>query len=234
MKKSLLAIVFITSTLFGTPTKEALTASLQSIDCYESFDKISVRGDPRENYGSSFKAHMKRYQATQEEYEVIEKKFKAADIPLFFSLIPYCESNFKKNSRGNGTAGLWQFMAQSGRTYGLTIKKGYDERTDICLSTDAAIRYIKDLKKEFGSWYLADFAYGMGEIKLKRLIKKNGSKKASTLLNDSEFPKGTREHFNKTLLLDAAIHHSNSSKEPTMVIEEEAVISDSSEPQALH
>jgi hypothetical protein len=81
---------------------------------------------------------------------------------------------------------------------------------------------------------LADFAYGMGEIKLKRLIKKNGSKKASTLLNDSEFPKGTREHFNKTLLLDAAIHHSNSSKEPAMVIEEEAVISDSSEPQALH
>ena len=234
MKKSLIAIVFATSTLFGTPTKEALTASLQSIDCYESLDKISVRGDPRKDYATFHKSHMKRYQVTKKEYEVIEKKFKTADVPLYFSLIPYCESNFKKDIRGHGTAGLWQFMAQSGRTYGLTVKKGHDERTDICLSTDAVIRYIKDLKKEFGSWYLADFAYAMGEIKLKRLIKKNGDKKASTLLNDSEFPKGTREHFNKTLLLDAAIHHSNSYKEPTIDKEEEVTNSDSSEPQALH
>jgi membrane-bound lytic murein transglycosylase D len=177
---------------------------------------------------------MKRYEATKEEYTLIEKKFLDAQIPLFFSLIPYCESNFKKDIRGHGTAGLWQFMAQSGRTYGLTIEKGNDERTDVCLSTDAAIRYIKDLKKEFGSWYLADFAYGMGEIKLKRLIKKNGSKKASVLLSDSEFPKGTRAHFNKTLLLDAAIHHSNNPKETTVTTDEEAINSDSVEPQALH
>jgi membrane-bound lytic murein transglycosylase D len=234
MKKSLLVMVFVASTLFGAPTKEAITASLQSIDCYESFDKISVHGDPRENYATSYKSYMKRYSATKEDYEVIEKKFKAADVPLFFSLIPYCESNFKKDIRGSGTAGLWQFMAQSGRTYGLTIEKGNDQRTDVCLSTDAAIRYIKDLKKEFGSWYLADFAYGMGEIKLKRLIKKNGSKKASVLLGDSEFPKGTRAHFNKTLLLDAAIHHSNSPKETIITVEEETINSDSAEPQALH
>ena len=101
-------------------------------------------------------------------------------------------------------------MAQSGRTYGLTIKKGNDERTDICRSTDAAIRYIKDLKKEFGSWYLADFAYGMGELKLQRLIKKNGSKKISVLLKDPEFPRGTKDHFAKTLLLDATIHYTKS------------------------
>jgi hypothetical protein len=74
----------------------------------------------------------------------------------------------------------------------------------------------------------------MGEIKLKRLIKKNGSKKASVLLGDSEFPKGTRAHFNKTLLLDAAIHHSNSPKETIITVEEETINSDSAEPQALH
>lgn len=230
MKKSLLALLLSASTLFAAPTQEAITASLQSIDCDESFAKISVRGDPREDYATAYKYHMKRYENTKEEYETIEKKFFDAGVPLFFSLIPYCESNFKKDAKGYGAVGLWQFMAQSGRTYGLTIEKGNDQRTNICLSTDAAIRYIKDLKKEFGSWYLADFAYGMGEIKLKRLIKKNGSKKASVLLKDSEFPKGTRAHFNKTLLLDAAIHHSGNNA----IEENPSEQSASSEPQALH
>ena len=235
MKKSLLALILTASTLLCAPTQEAIVAALQSIDCDESFNKISVHGDPREDYATAYKYHMKRYETTKDEYEIIEKKFKDAKVPLFFSLIPYCESNFKKNARGYGAVGLWQFMAQSGRTYGLTIEKGNDQRTDICLSTDAAIAYIKDLKSIFGSWYLADFAYGMGEIKLKRLIKKNGSKKASVLLNDSEFPKGTRAHFNKTLLLDAAIHHSNTSKETSISsTNEETINSDSLEPQALH
>jgi len=230
MKKSLLALLLTASTLLSAPTQEAITASLQSIDCDESFSKISVRGDPREDYATAYKYHMKRYENTKEDYETIEKKFLDADVPLFFSLIPYCESNFKKDAKGYGAVGLWQFMAQSGRTYGLTIEKGNDQRTNVCLSTDAAIRYIKDLKKEFGSWYLADFAYGMGEIKLKRLIKKNGSKKASVLLKDSEFPKGTRAHFNKTLLLDAAIHHSGNNT----IEENPSEQSTSTEPQALH
>jgi len=230
MKKSFLVLLLTASTLLSAPTQEAITASLQSIDCYESFSKISVRGDPRDDYSTAYKHHMKRYEKTKEEYRIIEKKFLDAEVPLFFSLIPYCESNFKEDAKGYGTAGLWQFMAQSGRTYGLIIEKGNDQRTNICLSTDAAIRYIKDLKKEFGSWYLADFAYGMGEIKLKRLIKKNGSKKASILLKDSEFPKGTRAHFNKTLLLDAAIHHSGNNT----IEENPSEQSSSTEPQALH
>ncbi len=209
MKKNIAALLIATTTLFCAPTQEAVVASLQSIGCDESFAKISVRGDPIKNYATDYKYHMKRYKNTQEEYKAVEKKFLEAEVPLFFSLIPYCESNFKKNAKGYATAGLWQFMAQSGRTYGLIIEKGNDQRTNACLSTDAAIRYIKDLKKEFGSWYLADFAYGMGEIKLKQLIRKNGSKKASVLLKDSQFPNGTRSHFYKTLLLDATIHHSN-------------------------
>lgn len=231
MKKLLLTLLLSASTLLSAPTQEAITASLQSIDCDESFSKISVHGDPREDYATAYKYHVKRYENTKEGYETIEKKFSEAGVPLFFSLIPYCESNFNKNARGyGGSMGLWQFMAPSGRTYGLTVEKGNDQRTDLCLSTDAAIRYIKDLKSIFGSWYLADFAYGMGEIKLKRLIKKNGSKKASVLLKDSEFPKGTRAHFNKTLLLDAAIHHSGNNA----IEENPSEQSASSEPQALH
>ena len=217
MKKLFFALILTwLSTLHASPSVTALDDSLKSIGSEESFEEISALSGVSDKYATSYKSHLQRYKATQEEHAAIAKKFEEANVPLFFSLIPYCESNFRSDVHGHGTAGLWQFMAQSGRTYGLTIKKGKDERTDVCLSTDAAIRYIKDLKKEFGSWYLVDFAYGMGELKLKRLIKKNGSQKISVLLKDSEFPRGTKDHFSKTLLLDATIHHSKSKDEITV------------------
>jgi len=206
-----LLTLFATFTLaHAQPSIEAITASLQSIGSEESYEDINALNGVCDKYATSYKSHMKRYETTQEDHVTIAKKFEEANIPLFFSLIPYCESNFRSDVHGHGTAVLWQFMAQSGRTYGLTIKKGNDERTNIYRSTDAAILYIKDLKKEFGSWYLVDFAYGMGEIKLKRLIKKNGSNKISVLLKDPAFPRGTKDHFSKTLLLDATIHQSKS------------------------
>jgi len=210
MIKLLLALFAIFTLAHAQPSLKALNSSLESIGSEESYEEIHSLDGIRDKYATSYKSHMKRYKATQEDHSTIAKKFEEANVPLFFSLIPYCESNFRSDIRGHGTAGLWQFMAQSGRTYGLTIKKGNDERTDICRSTDAAILYIKDLKKEFGSWYLADFAYGMGEMKLKRLIKKNGSNKISVLLKDPAFPRGTKDHFGKTLLLDATIHQSKS------------------------
>lgn len=196
------------STLYAFPSPSALDASLASIGSPEAYDEIAPLSDITENYKTGYIALYKRYQETREEHAKIEQKFKDAGIPLYFSLIPYCESKFNPSSHGYGTAGLWQFAKQSGRTYGLCIKKGTDERLDTERSTEAAIRYIKELKQIFGSWYLADFAYGMGEMKLKQLIKNNGSKKISVLLKDPHFPKGTKAHFAKTLLLDAKIHYS--------------------------
>jgi hypothetical protein len=192
------------------PCESAINKSLSSIGSSESLDEIHALSNINDDYKTGYRSLYNRYKNTKEDHQIIVKKFEAAGIPLFFSLIPYCESNFNPDSHGRGTAGLWQFMAQSGRTYGLTIKKGNDQRTDVCLSTDATIRYIKELKGTFGEWYLADLAYGMGELKLQHLIRKNGSKKISVLLKDPEFPKGTKNHFAKTLLLDAAIHHTKS------------------------
>jgi hypothetical protein len=213
--RTLFVFILVLSSLYGAPSEDAINASLTSIGSEEAYDDINPLHNVRETYATSYKYHMKRYQVTKEEHAKIAKQFEEANIPLYFSLIPYCESNFRNDARGSGAVGLWQFMKQSGRTYGLTIKKGHDDRTDVCLSTEAAIRYIKDLKKEFGSWYLVDFAYGLGEIKLKHLIQKNGSKKISVLLSDPEFKKGTKDHFIKTLLLDATINQSEEKEKQT-------------------
>lgn len=201
------------SILNAAPTSDALNASLTTLESPQSFQEIEPLQNISDNYKTGYVALYKRYKETQESYRLVEKKFEEAGVPLFFSLIPYCESKFRPESHGYGTAGLWQFTKQSGRNFGLTVTKRDDERLSINRSTDAAIRYIKSLKQEFGSWYLADFAYGMGEGTLRRLIQKNGSKKISVLLKDPHFPSGTKAHFAKTLLLDAKIHHSKTDDE---------------------
>ena len=209
--RTILILIFLGITYaYAQPSESAINKSLSSIGSSESLSEIHSLTNINDDYKTGYRSLYNRYKNTKEEHKLIVKKFEEAGIPLFFTLIPYCESNFNPRAYGRGTAGLWQFMAQSGRTYGLKIEKGNDERTDIILSTDAAIRYIKELKGTFGEWYLADMAYGMGELKLQRLIRKNGSKKISVLIKDPEFPKGTRHHFCKTLLLDAAINHTKS------------------------
>lgn len=200
-------------TLFARSDVEAINLSLQSLQSEESLLDTAVLDNTLDRYRGTISPLYKRYQITTEELKRVEAKFTDAGVPPFFALIPYAESKFNPTSHGYGTAGLWQFTKQSARNFGLSVTKQNDERLNIDRSTEAAIRYIKYLKNEFGSWYLADFAYAMGEGTLHRIMHHNGSKKISVLLKDPHFPSGTKAHFAKTLLLDAKIHYSKADDE---------------------
>lgn len=71
-----------------------------------------------------------------------------------------------------GAAGLWQFMPDAARSYGLTVDRWVDERLDPERSTQAAVRYLSDLYRRFGSWDLAMAAYNMGYGGLSRSVRK--------------------------------------------------------------
>ncbi|HEX5098295.1 MAG TPA: transglycosylase SLT domain-containing protein, partial [Polyangiaceae bacterium] len=71
-----------------------------------------------------------------------------------------------------GAVGLWQFMPDTARTYGLTVDRWVDERLDPERATDAAVRFLADLYRRFGSWDLAMAAYNMGHGGLARAVKK--------------------------------------------------------------
>lgn len=74
-----------------------------------------------------------------------------------------------------GAVGLWQFMPETARTYGLTVDRWVDERQDPERETEAAVRFLADLYRRFGSWDLAMAAYNMGHGGLTRAIRKFNS-----------------------------------------------------------
>ena len=94
----------------------------------------------------------------------IEKMLKENNLPDDLKYIAIAESALRPHvSSKRGATGFWQFMRDTGRRYGLAINKHIDERRNLFASTQAAIRYFKDLHEKLGSWTLAAAAYNMGE-----------------------------------------------------------------------
>ncbi|HEY0094169.1 MAG TPA: transglycosylase SLT domain-containing protein, partial [Archangium sp.] len=72
-------------------------------------------------------------------------------------------------------AGPWQFIASTGRQYGLHQDFWVDERKDPIKATHAAARYLKDLYSELGHWYLAWAGYNTGSGRVRRLMERHGT-----------------------------------------------------------
>ena len=137
---------------------------------------------------------------------ILMKKIELAGIPEEFLYLAMAESNFKTTAYSHKkAAGLWQFLAPTGRKYGLRIDDYVDERKDILKSTDAAIAYLKDLHGMFGKWYLAAMAYNCGEGRVRWAIRKAGTDDLSKLLQTSSkkrrqfLPRETRNYIRKIL-----------------------------------
>ena len=73
-----------------------------------------------------------------------------------------------------GAAGLWQLMLPTGKIYGLTVNSLVDERMDPVKSTEAACRFLKDLYRIYGDWWLVLAAYNCGPGNVNRAIKRSG------------------------------------------------------------
>ncbi|MCB0558232.1 MAG: transglycosylase SLT domain-containing protein [Lewinellaceae bacterium] len=75
-----------------------------------------------------------------------------------------------------GAVGLWQFMPETGKEYGLEINEFVDERKDPNKSTQAALDYLSRQYMKYGDWALALAAYNSGSGRVSRAIKRGRSK----------------------------------------------------------
>jgi membrane-bound lytic murein transglycosylase D len=122
------------------------------------------------------------------------------NLPQDLAYVAMIESGFSPHAISTASAvGYWQFIKTTATRYGLNVNWWIDERRDHQKSTVAAARYLGDLYKLFGSWYLTAAAYNMGEGRTARLIKKYGTKNFWVLSQKSDFPKETKEYIPKLL-----------------------------------
>jgi len=95
--------------------------------------------------------------------ETIERVLRRKNLPRDLVWLAMIESGFDTTARSPaGAVGLWQFMPETGRTYGLPQDRFVDERIDVTQATEAAADFLSDLHRRFGSWELAMASYNMG------------------------------------------------------------------------
>ena len=95
------------------------------------------------------------------------------EIPSDIVYLPIIESGFNCKAYSWARAsGPWQFIASTGKMYGLNRNWWYDERRDFVKSTHSAARFLKHLYEKFDSWELALAAYNGGPGRVSRTIKR--------------------------------------------------------------
>jgi membrane-bound lytic murein transglycosylase D len=96
-------------------------------------------------------------------------------MPAELALLPVIESAFEPYAYSRARAsGLWQFISDTGRRFGLKQDWWYDGRRDPIEATRAALDYLEALHDEFdGDWLLAIAAYNCGELAVSRAIERN-------------------------------------------------------------
>ena len=108
--------------------------------------------------------------------DIMRRIIKEKGLPLDLVWLCLVESGFNPKAYSWARAmGPWQFIASTGRKYGLRRNWWYDERRDFVKSTHAACDYLSFLYEKFGSWSLALAAYNSGEGRVERSIRKNNN-----------------------------------------------------------
>ncbi len=128
-------------------------------------------------YSGSLHATIAKYIIRKNKYfPMIRRIFRDANLPEDLAYVAMLESGFNTRALSHcGARGLWQFMPETGRRYGLHIDKDIDERLEPEKSTYASAKYFKELIGIFGgksSLMLAMAAYNAGEGRIVGALRK--------------------------------------------------------------
>ena len=148
--------------------------------------------------------YLKRLQPRLQTYlPYLYRQTQLRSMPAELALLPIVESALDTYAFSHGgAAGPWQFVRGTARQYGLEINDWYDGRRDIIASTDAALRYLDDLHKRFGDWYLALAGYNAGQGNVSRAQRRD----PGAGFFDLRLPKETQAYVPRLLALVAVIH----------------------------
>jgi membrane-bound lytic murein transglycosylase D len=107
---------------------------------------------------------MTSWLAAQGRYrDLIVSHLRKAHLPEDLLYDAMIESSYdNEDSSYAGALGLWQFMPENSKIYGLRRDRWVDERMDPLRSTIAQMDYFQDLYQRFGDWQIALAAFNAG------------------------------------------------------------------------
>jgi membrane-bound lytic murein transglycosylase D len=165
LKKIIILFLLITSSLYSSLVGNGFIHQDLKILNHFDIDNTFLTEDNFQTYYNKLtrnysSTYAKKLNNAELFIPQIKKILKENNIPSSFLYLAMAESNFILKAKSNRKAmGIWQFMPETGRIYGLEKNKFIDERMDIEKSTLAAVKYFKKLHKMFGKWYLVAIAY---------------------------------------------------------------------------
>jgi membrane-bound lytic murein transglycosylase D len=119
---------------------------------------VFYKNDPRgRSIISSWLVDQGRYK------DLITSRLRAAKLPQDLLYVAMIESSYDNTTLSSaGALGLWQFMPEGGKIYGLRQDRWVDERRDPFRSTIAQMDYFADLYQRFGDWHIALASFNVG------------------------------------------------------------------------
>jgi membrane-bound lytic murein transglycosylase D len=129
---------------------------------------LYYRDDPRG------RAHIRAWIQRSGRYEaMIRPKLRELGLPEDLMYVAMVESGYDPNVVSHaGAVGMWQLVAPTAEDYSIEMNRWVDQRKSPELATEAAGRYLKDLRDKLGSWPLSLAAFNMGYGALLRSIRK--------------------------------------------------------------
>jgi membrane-bound lytic murein transglycosylase D len=127
-------------------------------------------------------------------------------LPRELIYLPVVESGYRFDAKSHvGATGTWQFMYSSALPYGLVINEWRDDRLDIYLATDAALRKIRHEMDLLEDPLLAMAAYNGGITRVRRHQRnlRNQDRPATfwQMYDDKLLPKETSEYVPQILAI---------------------------------
>lgn len=132
-------------------------------------------------------------------YHVTEEVEKRG-LPMELALLPMIESAYNPKAESPArAAGMWQFIPETGKRYGLERTWWYDGRRDVVAATQAALDYLTEIHGMFNDWQLALASYNWGENAVARAVAKNQAAGKPTGYVDLKMPSETANYVPKLM-----------------------------------
>lgn len=105
---------------------------------------------------------------------VVDPELRSRGLPPSLVALPIIESGYLPSaSSGAGAVGLWQLMAPTARSMGLSVGSIVDERRDPVRATPPALDFLVDLHGRFDSWFVTLAAYNAGPARIEGLLRRH-------------------------------------------------------------